>query len=112
MLVLGCPLGEAFVFVKVPLLYFSDVSLLLLVCAARSSEWAVKSRLRASKETKPFKALVRLHHFWVVFSLVAHLVVNLAENEQYILKFTSETLKLLQQYLQTLLQVSCIPAFT
>lgn len=52
MWVLGYPVGEAFVFVTIPLLYFSDVSLLLLVCSARSSEWAEKYRLTAYKKTK------------------------------------------------------------
>lgn len=89
MLVLRHPVGEAFIFVTVPLLYFSDVSLLILVCAARSPEWAVKYRLRAYKDTNPFTAFVQVHPFLIVFSLVAYLVLNVAE-KQYILKFTSQ----------------------
>lgn len=53
MLVLGCPEGEAFVFATPLLPYFSDASLLLLVCVARLSECAATERLSAFKETNP-----------------------------------------------------------
>lgn len=69
MTVVGRPKGKAFVFVTLLLLYFSDVGLLILRCAASLSECAAKEAAYIKQTPKqPYIKQVQLLRLFLIYA--------------------------------------------